>query len=330
LFVYINSIAEDQPGEKWKSVFDRTWPYYRNWFLSEGSRARPGYLSSLSALEEHMPEIMPIYHQLTKLAGGGDTESRFLSQFCPPPYMSGCSQIAWTRNSPVLIRNYDYSPVLFEGILFRTNWLRPVMGMSDCLWGLLDGMNDAGLTVSLTFGGRKVTGEGFGIPLIIRYILETCDTVDEAVKVLMRIPVHMAYNLTLVDPSAKVVTVYLAPDRSPYISNSPIGTNHQVAVEWEDYARITGTRERRDILEATLLDPFETEEGLIKKFLQPPLYNTKFEKAFGTLYTGVYHINESQVELHWPQKSIIQKLFGFKEGREAVNLKLQVGSKLAM
>ena len=52
--------------------------------------------------------------------------------------------------------------------------------MSDCLWGLLDGMNDAGLAVSLTFGGRPVLGDGFGIPLVMRYVLETCEDVAEA------------------------------------------------------------------------------------------------------------------------------------------------------
>ncbi|MEZ5912154.1 MAG: hypothetical protein R3D84_07965 [Paracoccaceae bacterium] len=32
--------------------------------------------------------------------------------------------------------------------------------MSDGLWGLVDGVNDAGLVVSLTFGGRREVGEG--------------------------------------------------------------------------------------------------------------------------------------------------------------------------
>ena len=34
--------------------------------------------------------------------------------------------------------------------------------MLDCLWGLLDGVNDAGLALSLTFGGRPQVGAGFG------------------------------------------------------------------------------------------------------------------------------------------------------------------------
>ena len=53
---------------------------------------------------------------------------------------------------------------------------RRVIGTSDCLWGLLDGVNDAGLAVSLTFRGRRVLGDGFGIPIVVD-LLEVCETV---------------------------------------------------------------------------------------------------------------------------------------------------------
>ena len=59
--------------------------------------------------------------------------------------------------------------------ILHTRWVRAVIGSSDCAWGLLDGINDAGLAVSLAFGGRKVVGSGFGVPLVVRYLLETCD-----------------------------------------------------------------------------------------------------------------------------------------------------------
>ncbi|MFI0554545.1 carcinine hydrolase/isopenicillin-N N-acyltransferase family protein, partial [Streptomyces scabiei] len=57
----------------------------------------------------------------------------------------------------------------------RTTW---PLTMQDAAWGLLDGMNDAGLAVSLTFGGRFVHGPGFAILIVLRYLLETCNTVD--------------------------------------------------------------------------------------------------------------------------------------------------------
>ena len=75
----------------------------------------------------------------------------------------------------------------------------PVLAMSDCGWGAIDGINAAGLSVSLAFGGRTAVGEGFGIPLVLRYSLQTCETTAEAGAVLTRVPSHMSYNVTVLD-----------------------------------------------------------------------------------------------------------------------------------
>jgi predicted choloylglycine hydrolase len=128
-----------------------------------------------------MPELMPTYERLAALAGGSDLAARFLSSYCPPSYLIACSQAVWSRDAPLLVRNYDYDPALLEPVIWSSALTgRRVIGMSDCLWGLLDGVNDAGLAVSLTFGGRRDVGEGIAIPLVVRYLLETCDTVAQA------------------------------------------------------------------------------------------------------------------------------------------------------
>ncbi len=308
-----NCIREERPGEKWKALFERTWPYYKNWFLSEGHQVRTGFMTSTEELTKHMPELMPIYHELVALAGGGDVEARFLSMYTPPSYMSGCSQVAWTKNSPALIRNYDYSFKMFEGVMFYSNWLQPVIGMSDCTWGLLDGMNTSGLAASLTFGGRKVTGDGFGIPIVIRYVLETATNVKEGVAILSRIPIHMSYNVTLLDATGKYATVYLSPDRKPVIVDSPVVTNHQKTIDWTAYAQLTATVERKKYLEETLALPTETEQSMVSRFLHPPLYNTNFEKSFGTLYTAVYRIGLKEVSILWPDLEIKQSFQHFVE-----------------
>ena len=104
---------------------------------------------------------------------------------------------------PALTRNYDWEYRLFEAVVARTAYTgRRVLGTLDCLRGLLDGINDAGLAVSLTFGGRPQVGEGFGIPLVIRYVLEVCAS-TEAMQVLRRIPVHMSYNVTTIDATGQ-------------------------------------------------------------------------------------------------------------------------------
>lgn len=315
MHISFSCIQEDKPGEKWKGLFDRTWPHYKTWFLSDGYLARKGYLTSFTALQRHMPELVPLYEQLVELAGGGDFEARFLSMYCPPAYMSGCSQVAWTREATSLIRNYDYSFKMFEGTMMYTNWLQPVIGVSDCTWGLLDGMNASGLAASLTFGGRKVVGDGFGIPIIIRYILEIARTVEEGIAILNRIPVHMAYNVTLIDGTGNFSTVYLSPDRKPVIVSTPVATNHQVEVEWGDYASLTGTIERKRFLEEMVTSPYETEATMLNRFLHPPLYNTNFDKSFGTLYTIIYRVNAKNIEVLWPNNHLYQSFELFKEER---------------
>ena len=214
--VDFHTLIEDRPGPSWQAQFERLWPAYRSWFLRSGVVDRPGYLESRRAMREHMPELVPVWEQLVELAGGGDVEARFLSLWCPPPYIAGCSQAVWVDRQgdgePVLLRNYDFAPGLLEGSWLATRWGgQRVAALGDCLWGALDGMNDAGLAASLSFGGRTVSGTGFGIPLVVRYLLEVAQDTRHAVQLLQRVPVSMCYTVTLLDAAGDWATVFVAP-----------------------------------------------------------------------------------------------------------------------
>ncbi|MEM7530144.1 MAG: C45 family peptidase [Pseudomonadota bacterium] len=313
------SEPEPEPGPKWAALFAEHWPHYRRWWAREGVTARPTYLDSRDALARHMPEMMRLYERLCDLAGGGDEPARFLSFFCPPPYLSGCSQALWPGEAPVLVRNYDYSPRAFDALVMHTGWDgRRVMGMSDGLWGLVDGINDAGLAVSLTFGGRRVVGDGFGVPLILRYVLQTCETAAEAARVLERVPCHMSYNVTVVDAKRRYLTAYLAPDRPAVLARTAVATNHQERVEWASHARFTATVEReRFLLQRLTLHP-EPEETFIAAFLKPPLYSVAFDHGFGTLYTAVYRPETRGMEIRWPGTAWPLTLDSFTEGTRHV------------
>ena len=295
------AVSEDAPGPKWAGLFSEYRDAFLSWWAREGLTGRPTYLECRRALEKHMPEIVPIYERLVELAGGGDLESRFLSFYRPPRYLAGCSQAIWSGSEPLLVRNYDYSPDAVDALLLKTNWLgREVIGMSDGLFGLVDGMNDAGLVASLTFGGRQEVGAGFGVPLILRYILQTCATTREARAVLERVPCHMSYNVTVLDKDREFVTAYLAPDRKPVLTYAAVATNHQERVEWKSHARLTATVEReRFLLQRLTLHP-ETQEKFVGAFLKPPLYSLAFDRGFGTLYSAAYRPAQKTVEIHWP------------------------------
>jgi predicted choloylglycine hydrolase len=309
------AVEELRPSERWQDAFTAMWPAYRQWYLKDGDSARPDLRTCRRMLASSMPELVETFEQLVGLAGGDAIAARFLSMYCPPGFVVGCSQAAFNgRGGPVLIRNYDYAASRTEGIIYSTAWTgQQVIGMSDCLWGLLDGINDAGLAVSLTFGGRPDVGDGFGIPLVIRYVLEVCEAVDEACAVLARVPVHAAQNVTVLDRSGDVATVRLGPGRKPDILNVPVATNHQRPDDWPQYARSVDTFGREQRLLELLGVPKMTGDRLVDAFLEPPLYRTGFASGIGTLYTAAYFPAAGRAEFRWPGHSTNQSFRRFVE-----------------
>lgn len=315
------AVSEARPGPKWQALFRRYWPAYRTWYLNRCGPAQPSLQEAKQALRHYMPELVPTFERLVELTGGDPLAARLLSCYRPPAYLISCSQAALSRpGRGVLVRNYDLDPQLNEGLILHSAWNgRQVIATSEFMWGVADGMNDAGLALSLAFGGRKTVGDGFGIPLILRYVLEVCDDLPDAIAVLRRVPSHMAYNITLLDRRGECATVQVAPDRPTVVLKLPVATNHQGLVEWAEHARFTATVEREQVLRARLADSQTTERDLIKAFLRLPLYNTDYQHGFGTLYTAVYRPEQGTVHWHWPDASWSQSFATFQEGTRTVH-----------
>jgi len=172
------AVKDDGSGSSLQSLFEARWSNYLRWYLQDSDTARPSYLACTRSLKRHMPELVPAWERLSETFGGSDLVARFLSLWQPPPFVSGCTQALWTRDRPALVRNYDFPPELCDAVLLHGRFTSmTTLSMSDCLWGVLDGVNQDGLCVSLAFGGRRAVGEGFGIAIVLRYILETCRSV---------------------------------------------------------------------------------------------------------------------------------------------------------
>ena len=149
--------------------------------------------------------------------------------------------------------------------------------------------------------------------MILRYVLEFCSDVEEAVKALTRIPSHMSYNVTVVDKNGAFKTVRLAPDRTPVVTDAAFITNHQGKVDWPENAAFNKTVERSAFLKSKMAEKGMDAEKLANSFLAPPLYNTKFSDSFGTLYTAVYRPMEGVVQLRWPEDYVLQSFEDFEE-----------------
>jgi predicted choloylglycine hydrolase len=257
-----------------------------------------------------MPELMPHYKHVCALVGDDELAHRVLSHYRPAPDNFGCSQAVWLgEGGPALVRNYDYPLDIVSDRFEMTAWSgRKVISKAQRPWGgCLDGMNEDGLVASVTFGGSRAQGLGFSIILMIRYVLETCCRVNQAVEALRRIPVALSQNVTLLDRSGDYATLFLGPDQTPIVSQLKACTNHQVTAGagWDSI-------ERQQVVLRALGEPSMSLEALTSRFLEEPLYSRQPRSP--TVYTAVYRPAEGRVDYLWPGKSWCQRFDHFNPG----------------
>ena len=308
-----------EPGSPaWTERARERWPQVTS-LLTDATWTPEGQAAAMDMVAEHMPELIPV---LDALAAALDQPggAACLTGVTLKPFFEFCSQ---TSVAGALVRNYDFDPQYCERVVCRSSYLRPVIGMQELFWGLLDGMNDAGLAVSLTFGGRLVKGPGFSVLMVIRYLLETCMSVEQAWQKLRTLPVCTAQNLTLVDRD-QALSVYIGPDMAVARAEDVCVTNHQHAAVPDEQERDTRTRERLAAIRAAKAqadaglapDPVET---IVQALLKPPLYQFDPDSGHGTLYTAAYRPAEGRVSYIWPAERWEQSFADFRPGIRTIN-----------
>jgi predicted choloylglycine hydrolase len=298
------------------AIFAAGWPAYRAWFLRDGEHARPSQADGAAALRRHMPELAPLYEELVPAVGGGDLQARFLSQWCPPPVAAACSLAVWNRLDKVLVRSYDYPAALCDTTAMASGWSGTgVLAMSDCLWGAVDGINEHGLAVAIAFGGRPVVGPGFGIGLVVRYILQVASDARQGLEILDRVPVSMAYNVALLDRAGAGAVVRVGPDRPTALAPGLTAGNRQGWTEWAEHAAMCATVEREQVLADTVADPGSTSDALVRQFLRAPIQRDPATTAWGTVYTAAYRPDLGTLDLIWPDDSWRLSLHHLVEGQ---------------
>jgi predicted choloylglycine hydrolase len=174
-------------------------------------------------------------------------------------------------------------------------------------------MNADGLVASVTFGGDPAAGLGFSIILIVRYVLETCSKVSDAVAALCRIPVALSQNVTVLDGSGAYATVFLNPGRAPSVSRTPVCANHQdrVASTGRSPAEASSIARQHAALRS-LAAPDATLARLIDRFLAAPIYSRAASSP--TVYSAVYRPAARTVDYLWPGHVMTQRIGSFEPG----------------
>jgi predicted choloylglycine hydrolase len=167
-----------------------------------------------------------------------------------------------------------------------------------------------------------VIGAGFGVPLVVRYLLETCATTAEAREVLLRLPYHLAHTLTIVDREGDVCTAFIAPDREVVLTGAAVATNHQGRIEWIEHAAATRSLEREGVLLGLVLGGAPDAEAFVSAFLRPPLHQDGYDRRMGTLYTAAYDVSTGTARYLWPGVDWHQSFAAFEPGSRTIPVAL--------
>ena len=282
------AIAEDRPGPKMAGAVRPPLARLQPLVPARG-RARTADLSwpACAPSASTCRSCCPLYEAISEAAGGGDLEARFLAMWCPPLYVGGCSQLILDGKRAGADPQLRLQPEAAGRQLARLAPQRhgASLAMVDCLWGVLDGINEDGLALSLSFGGRTVVGKGFGIPIVMRYALEFATSVAGGGEDLRaRSRAHVLHDLG--DRPRRPARDHLRQSGPPRRGDRATG-QHQSPAPGGMAAPCCGDAFGRARGCAGSVSRRKTDEALAA-FFQPPLFQTSYEKGYGTLYTALY------------------------------------------
>lgn len=134
-----------------------------------------------------------------------------------PVEIRGCTAFAYSKGGRVIYgRNNDLPPFLRDGskseIYSPVNGNRFNITTSSFINGE-EGLNEHGLAVAMTFVMTRLEKirPGFNSCFVVRYLLEKAVNTDNAISLLMDLPIASNCNILLADKSGRMVVVECTP-----------------------------------------------------------------------------------------------------------------------
>lgn len=210
---------------------------------------------------------------------------------------SGCSIFAQVD---YMIRNYDNDPLSYEGLfaLYEpTDSGFATIGPTMQITGRTDGMNEKGLTMGYNFINRKQSYDGFICNMIGRIILETCETVDDAITLLKEIPHRHSFSYALLDPYHEPIIVEASP-RKVSVRSDFVCTNHFEQLIEENRYRMDDSLRRQKVIKNEkqyLTDSLSAYKMMNN--IDKGVFSTNYGAWSGTLHTSLFYPKQLKVGL---------------------------------
>lgn len=162
--------------------------------------------------EKVFPEILD---EIRGMAKGQRVSFEELASFIFSMYCfvfnNRCTCFAFKDEENIIFgRNSDFATSLadkYESTYYCLDNGYSFIGNTTAMIQMEDGINEYGLAVGLTFIYPTVIKPGLNSGMLVRYLLEKCKSVNEAVEQLYRLPIGSAQTITMVDSTGDMVVV---------------------------------------------------------------------------------------------------------------------------
>lgn len=267
---------------------------------------------SLPLYETYYPQILQEIRGMADGLGVDflDVANFLLSMYCFV-FDNKCSCFAYSRNGNVVFgRNSDFIVSIeqfCDSAFYQLEHAYSFIGNTTAWTQMEDGVNEYGLAVGLTFIHPIKIKPGFNAGMLVRCLLETCKSTNEAVKVLQTLPIGSPQTITLADPSGNLAvvecncdkTVIIKPETDkPYVYT----TNHFNSYEMQAYQYRGEDGSYSRLRYETLSHAFQTQPDGSLNFAKDLLSGKKGflcqydrQKGLDTVWSSIYDLADFKV-----------------------------------
>jgi predicted choloylglycine hydrolase len=190
------------------------------------------------------------------------------------------------------------------------------IGFSTFLFGRADGLNEHGVSVTFTGGGIfgvPYKQQGFGDHLVIRSILDSCESVDDAMELVQKIPISGFFNLLIADRSSNAALVEFADETCDIkqINNNSedkylFSTNHYtlpgtIKSNELNCGIIGQSRKRYQLLASNLCAASEVKREALRTILSRKfpkgLCDHYYSESFGTVWSLIFDLTSIKADV---------------------------------
>ncbi|GKX66648.1 C45 family autoproteolytic acyltransferase/hydolase [Inconstantimicrobium mannanitabidum] len=194
----------------------------------------------------------------------------------------------------------------------RGDGLNAHIGFSLLLLGRLDGINEHGLCVTMSnaIPCEQSEEEGLRFWMVIRILLDKCKTVEEAIALIIELPISSYCNLIISDKSNKVVLAEICNSTKVFKNIDEntedayvCSTNHYTLDGMEscikNRMRQSVDRYNTIVRNLDIKNNISKEEikGILSKHMPEGVACHYYDYGLGTLWSMIYDVTMNKVEM---------------------------------